>query len=377
MKIRTLSKTNTLVNLSNSILKFYGCDTYHDSLKEIDDLLIKSGRKKVCLFLFDAFGEAILERYKKAAPFMYEHRYLEISSVFPPTTVAATTSLTTGKYPIETGYLGWTQYFSKINKFVQVFPSANWKDPNDKIDPAITQSILKTKYITDDINKKAGKEISTMVMSFNYESPFGIKASNRKWMHYVKQALDTHDFVYAYNIYPDHLMHEYGVNSKVVYKNIHQINHLVKKVVNKYPDTLFIAISDHGMVDAKHILISSIPGLKETLVKDKDCVTLEGRFASFFVEDKTKFVDIYNNTPLLKDNFYIQSKEEILANHIFGYGENKSKFALETIGDYTLIGYKEYCLADDYAAGRHQLKAHHAGLSDDELKIYLQAYNYK
>lgn len=377
MKIKTLSKTNTLVNLSNSILKFYGCDTYHDSLKEIDDLLTNSGRRKVCLFLFDAFGEAILERYKKAAPYMYEHRYLEISSVFPPTTVAATTSLTTGKYPIETGYLGWTQYFSKLDKFVQIFPSLNWKNPNDKIEPAITKSILKTKYITDDINKKAGKEISTMVMSFNYESSFGIKASNRKWMRYVKQALDTHDFVYAYNIYPDHLMHDFGVNSKKVQVIIHQIDHIVRKIVEKYPDTLFIAISDHGMVDVNYIPISSIPGLKETLVKNKNCISLEGRFASFFVEDKTKFVDIYNNTPLLKNNFYIQSKEEILANHIFGYSNNQSKFALETIGDYTLIGYGAYCLSDDYSTGRHQLKAHHAGLSDDEVKIFLQAYNYK
>jgi hypothetical protein len=80
--------------------------------------------------------------------------------------------VTTGKYPIETGYLGWTQYFSKPDKFIQVFGSVNWKDKTDKIDPPVTQSILKTKYITDDINKKAGKEISTMVMSFNYNSKF-------------------------------------------------------------------------------------------------------------------------------------------------------------------------------------------------------------
>ena len=29
--------------------------------------------------------------------------------MFPPTTTSATTSLLTGKYPIETGWLGWTE----------------------------------------------------------------------------------------------------------------------------------------------------------------------------------------------------------------------------------------------------------------------------
>jgi hypothetical protein len=374
MNSKPLSKTKSLVNLANSILKFYGCETYHDSLKEIDDLLAQSGRKKVCLFLFDAFGEVILERYKKAAPYMYSHRYLEINSVFPPTTVAATTSVTTGKYPIETGYLGWTQYFSKPDKFIQVFGSVNWKDKTDKIDPPVTQSILKTKYITDDINKKAGKEIATMVMSFNYISKFGIGASNRKWARYVKDALKTHDYVYAYNIFPDHLMHEFGVNSPIVWSTIHQINHIVKKLTKKFPDTLFLAISDHGMLDTQDIKISSIPGFKETL--SKDCIAIEGRFASFFVKDKEKFVEIFNNTPILKDNFVIQSREEVLANHLFGYSKTQNKIALDTIGDFTLLATNKYCLVDDYA-GPKSLKARHAGITDDEVNIYLQAYNYK
>jgi len=374
MNIKQLSKDKNLVNLSNSILKFFGCETYHDSLKEIDELLVNSKKKKVCLFLFDAFGKAILEKYKKAAPYMYKHRYLAIKSIYPPTTVAATTSLTTGKYPIETGYIGWTQYFSKSDKFVQVFSSINWKDRTDRITPFITSSILKTKYITDDINKKAGHEIASMIMSFDYSSKFGTSASNTKWAKTVDKTLATHDFVYAYNINPDHLMHHYGVNSPFVWFNIHQINHIVKKLTKKYPDTLFLAISDHGMMDVKYIEVSSIPGFKETL--SKDVIAIESRFASFFVKDKEKFIEIYQKTPLLHDNFAIQSKDELFANHIFGYSEKQSKFALETLGDYTLIALNEYCLSDDYNVGKH-LKAAHAGITDAEVNIYLQAYNTK
>jgi hypothetical protein len=149
---------------------------------------------------------------------------------------------------------------------------------------------------------------------------------------------------------------------------------LVKKVVNKFPDTLFLAISDHGMLDTQDIKISSIPGFKETL--SKDCIAIEGRFASFFVKDKEKFVEIFNNTPILKDNFVIQSREEVLANHLFGYSKTQNKIALDTIGDFTLLATNKYCLVDDYA-GPKSLKARHAGITDDEVNIYLQAYNYK
>ena len=42
---------NSLVNLSNSILKHFGVNTFHESIPEIDDLL--KGHKKVVAVLFD------------------------------------------------------------------------------------------------------------------------------------------------------------------------------------------------------------------------------------------------------------------------------------------------------------------------------------
>ena len=59
-----LSDSNNLVNLSNSILKFFDCETFHKSHLKIDEILKKSNKKKVCIFLFDGFGKAILNKYK-------------------------------------------------------------------------------------------------------------------------------------------------------------------------------------------------------------------------------------------------------------------------------------------------------------------------
>lgn len=41
----------------------------------------------------------------------------------PPTTVAATTSLLSGKFPIEHGRLGWDMFFPNENKNISVFPN--------------------------------------------------------------------------------------------------------------------------------------------------------------------------------------------------------------------------------------------------------------
>ena len=59
-----LSKTNSLVNLSNSILKKFSCQTFHNSNDEIDRILNSKGNQ-VCLILLDGFGKFVMEKYKE------------------------------------------------------------------------------------------------------------------------------------------------------------------------------------------------------------------------------------------------------------------------------------------------------------------------
>lgn len=380
MKDITLNKDKSLVNLANSILKHFGCKTYHNSISEIDKLIEESGKEKICLFLFDAFGKSILENYKDDAPFMYSHRYLEIESVFPPTTVASTTSITTGKYPIETGYLGWTQYFKSLDKFVDVFPSTE-KDESSldnstkSLGINIEKTILKPRYIFDDINQKYGKKVSKSIMSFHYKKEgLSIEQVNNLWAKEVDKSISENLYTYAYNVYPDSLMHEFGVNDNNVRNVIIWINNIVETLVKKHPDTLFLCVSDHGMINVKQFNIEDIPGFIETL--NRPVIAIEGRFASFFIKDKDKFLDIYKSNPLLNEHFLLLSKEEILNKHYFGYSDNINPISLETIGDYTLISLDEYSLVDKFTC-QHPFIGAHAGLSKEEKEIYLQAYNVK
>lgn len=376
----TLSKDKSLVNLANSILKFFGCKTYHDSISEVDELLKKSNKKKICVFLFDAFGKVILEKYKDDASFMYDHRFLKINSVFPPTTVACTTSINTGKYPIETGYLGWTQYFKEVDKFVDVFPST-YKDESSlekttkKLNINIQDTILKIRYIFNDINEKYNKEVAKSLMSFNYmKKNISLYDANENWAKDVEKSISENLYTYAYNIFPDSMMHEKGVDNIDVKKVIIQLNSIVKRLVNKHKDTLFLALSDHGMLDVKQININDIPHFVDTLTRP--IIAIEGRFASFFVKNKEEFLKVYYSNNILNKHFLLLSKKEVLEKSYFGYSEYLNPIALETIGDYLLISLDEYSLVDNFTSSV-KFKAAHAGLTKEEREIYLMAFNDK
>ena len=151
-----------------------------------------------------------------------------------------------------------------------------------------------------------------------------------------------------------------------------QINEIVENLVSAHPDTLFLAISDHGMIDIIENDIRNIPGFVDTLQTDTIC--LEERFSSFFVKDKAKFLEIYKNTPLLNEHFLLLSKKEIINDNVFGYSNIQNKHSIDTIGDFTLIALDNNSLVDKYMVSS-KFKASHAGATKNEMEIYLQAYN--
>jgi len=101
---------NSLLALIASVQKHYGVPTSHKTLKTLDDLLEKN-YKNVVVMLFDGLGTAVLKKHLPEEAFLRRHLKETISSVFPPTTVAATVTLGSGLSPIEHGWLGWSLYF--------------------------------------------------------------------------------------------------------------------------------------------------------------------------------------------------------------------------------------------------------------------------
>ena len=62
---------HSLINLSNSILKHFSCETYHDTIPEVDEVL--KGHKKVVVVLFDGMGKNIIRKHLKENSFIRSH----------------------------------------------------------------------------------------------------------------------------------------------------------------------------------------------------------------------------------------------------------------------------------------------------------------
>ena len=92
----------------------------------------------------------------------------------------------------------------------------------------------------------------------------------------------------------------------------------------------------------------------------------------FFLElkDESLLKKFYESD--LKDYFELKSKDELLDEHILGYG-TPHKMIDSFLGNYFLLAKKEYMLND--SSNDIVFKGHHAGISDDETNLFMMIFN--
>lgn len=121
-----------LTNLACSIQKYFDLNAKHNSIEYIDKILNEKQPKNVVLMLFDGMGSRILERTLNKDSFFIKNKIKEITTVFPATTTAATTSIRTGLNPIEHGWLGWNMYIAPINETITLFLNSEKRKRRNK-----------------------------------------------------------------------------------------------------------------------------------------------------------------------------------------------------------------------------------------------------
>ena len=90
-----------------------------------------------------------------------------ISSVFPSTTVAATTAIGSGYAPLETALLGWDLYFDEIGKNVAVFRNALQKNGESAANFNVAWKYIPYKRIFERIKEIYGKNSTVYVSPFS------------------------------------------------------------------------------------------------------------------------------------------------------------------------------------------------------------------
>lgn len=352
----------SILSIASSVLKYFGVtDCEHKTLPEFDEMLNKN-YKNVIVMLFDGLGVSAINEHLNENDFLRRNFVCPISSVFPSTTVAATTTIESGYSPVETSWLGWDLYFEEIGENVAVFRNTLQKNGEVAANYNVARKYIPYKNIIERIEEINGKGTAYFVSPFSkYHSKSvhdickRIKKLSRK-----KQK----KYIYSYWHQPDTEMHYYGVKSQQTREQILLINNEVEKLCNRLKNSLVIITADHGLCDSKNEYLEDYPELSAML---KIPPSIEpSRAISLFVKDgmleefKTEFNKHFG------DYFKLMTKEEVFAENIFGFGKPHPR-TYDFVGDFLAVatGKKSLFIEREET----NFIGVHAGLTEEEMTV--------
>ncbi len=365
---KAIDNGNCLTNLSNSVLKGMGADPIHEDIPIVTEAI--KGHKKVCAVLLDGMGTALLRKCAAGRRAYKKNKLTEIQSVNPATTVAATTAFLTGRYPMETGWLGWSVLLPEYGGAIDVFPNVYTATQK----PLPRENAMQNACSIRNLESLLGE--AGIRARIAYEEPIGQNTySGLKDMPKVcKKFFDAGDgFLYLYHPKIDSLAHHHGVDSRKVKKEIAKSLLTVKKMAKQNPDVLFLVFADHGLIDVTYRDIAAFKDLHELLGGP---LCLEGRTRAIYVKEgcKDRFAELFSQ--YFGEDFELVDSVELLESGYFGKG-TESLRTRGFLGDFVAIAKGDCFLADSTAAeeGIVPLKGHHAGILPDEKNIAVLAYN--
>lgn len=361
---------NSVLNVANSILKYYGCPVMHPSLITIDERLNRKFRN-VILILVDALGDAILDKHPQESSHLKHDKVSTITSVFPPTTVAATTSVLTGLPPITTGWLGWMQYVKEEDKNVVFFTNKDYYNESTEFSYQVANKYVPIKQIYEIIEEHNPDVLTKEIFpafrdpehdSFLKEMQSVVKTCKEPGKH----------FVYAYWDKLDYTMHEVGPDAQETKDVLKLIDGGYLYLKENLPDnSIVFVIADHGQVAVSPIEIREYKDLWDTF---SVAPSIESRATAFFIKPdrKTEFESLF--LEYFRDKYVLYKSEDVLKMNLFGFGKKHPKID-EFIGDYLGIAIDNYYFKLN--SGPFTMKGQHAGLLAEETVVPLIIFEKK
>ncbi|MCL2884411.1 MAG: alkaline phosphatase family protein, partial [Oscillospiraceae bacterium] len=355
----------SVLSLTNSVLAHYGIPPYHKTMPALDRMLEKPYRN-IVFMIFDGMGSHILQKHLDPDAFLRTHTAADISSVFPPTTTASTVSMYTGLSPIEHGWLGWSLYFSEIDKNVNLFPNTLEGTQNTPAaDFDVAQRYIPYEDIFGKINARHPDVAAACI------APFTEHRVNS-----VTEICDTvqkicgeagRHFLLTYWPEPDGAMHLHGTQSEQARIIITDIDKQIEIVSEQLSDTLLIITADHGQMDTEFRFLTDYPALAECLLR---APSIEARAVNFFVREEKKPLFEIEFDRCFGNDFMLLTKEQVLERHLFGEGIPHKK-AEDFLGDYLAVATGNIGIEYARPTWRAVFKGHHAGLTEEEMQVPL------
>lgn len=355
-----------ILNIDASISKYFGLTPKYKTFSELDKLLESKKYKHIAIMLLDGMGSYIIRKNLEEDSFIKTHKVCDLSAVFPPTTACAVPALSSGLEPLVTGWVGWSNYFKELNKFVVMFRNCDYFT-NEQLPINVEKDILPYKKFYEDFNAYTF-ELGPYFTPSNCQS---FQEMCERYLAEIKKHESS--FCYMYWGEPDTAMHIHGAYSIEAKDILIDFDKTLKKFEEQLPeDTLVIVTADHGHIDVKPIYLANFTDIFELLER---VPSNEGRCAFFKVKPlkKKKFVKLFNE--YFSDYFTLLSKKEFIEEGYLGNNISYKNVKLDSfIGDFVAIAKKNYyfnfspitsCESQDEMV----FKSHHAGITANEMVI--------
>jgi len=353
-----------LTNLACSIRKYFNLDYKHNTLPYIDKVLEEYQPKNVVTILCDGMGSIIMDRMLDSNDFLIKNRLKTITTVFPATTVAATTSMMTGLNPVETGMIGWDTYYKELDKVITTFTSTEKGDKEEKVleeAVAYNNKYMIRKSIMDELNEK-GEYKGYTLFPFGENSYRDLNDMDQK----IEKLCQEYGkkYIYAYDIDPDHTMHDIGSDKEEIKFIIESISKRIANLSEKLSDTIIFVVADHGHINIDNIHLEDYPDITDCFKRN---TSIESRAVNFFIKDdkKEEFKELFNK--YFSEYFDLYPINEVIDAHLFGDGIENPIFR-DQLGDFIAIAKSNKALL---YGGNEELVSHHAGYTDQEIYVPL------
>ncbi|MGI6725161.1 MAG: alkaline phosphatase family protein [Christensenellales bacterium] len=351
------------VNLVSSIASYFGMPDMHPGIPEVDSLLSRGAWRSVVLLVLDGLGSVSLSQSFPGDAYLPSRRMMDLSAVFPPTTVAATTSLRSGLYPNEHDWLGWTMFFPQTSTSVDVFSNHLQFTQQPAPFPHAAKTFLPFASLEKRI-QKAGLAAGFAISRYDELYADNLEQLRDQILTVVRGP--GRQYVYAYTNQPDTDMHIHGVDSLQVRNTLLEIDQQMQALAMELPkDVLLLATADHGLIDAQPVVVEEHPRLSEMLLRPG---VLEPRACAFYVKPRyyRAFPEAFEQA--FGSDFLLLDSREALSRGLFGPGVSRQDLA-SYIGDYLALAISDKAL---FTKREHcKMLGMHAGMTAREMIVPL------
>ncbi len=367
---------HSILNLITSILNHHGVENGHTSLPMVDQLLQKD-YQNVVLLILDGMGDNVL-RTLSPHGFFSEHKEDVITSVFPSTTAAALTVYYSGKAPIETGWIGLSQYFKEFGRAIDMLPCIDsYTGEPIKSKRLAVYDLVDYESVYQQIENKQ-KEVKTYEIKPSYCEFRADVTMNAEDIETICKSIvplcksEGKKYIFAYNDIPDKTLHRKGCYSDEVKVFLQDAEKKIQKMCEelKGTNTLLIITADHGHTPIRHNYSTlDLKDLQDYWIMPPG---IETRFLSFWIkkgkeeEFRKKFEEQFG------DAFKVYTKQELFDSHLLGYGKIHPKMD-DFIGDFVAVATSDTMirLETNLSREKYEKISNHCGLTKDEMEVPL------